>query len=102
MNLLTAGKLTGLFKRGAEISHFRIGTCIEFLDKFARGVRVGHVYNGYGYVADNLVIVYPRVEKRIEQRDENAENEETFVAELVLYFLYHDVACIGNALPYVV
>ena len=59
---------------------------------------VAEVDNRRIHLSHHLVVVNPRVEQRITQRHQNAEDEHTLIAENIAHFRLPDVAHIPDAI----
>ena len=56
--------------------------------------------DNHRHVTNCLIIVYPRIKERINKRDDNEEDEHSFIPEHLLYLLSPDIQGVFQLLIY--
>ena len=90
-------EVSGFVDVVAEVGRLCLRTCIEGADETAGSLAVALVDDGHGHVADDLVVVDPRVEQWVGYGDEYEEDEHAFVGDGGAHFLGPDIAHVFEA-----
>ena len=98
MHDLLLYQLLRLIKTVAVIRCLGIRRGIVIPDKLAGSMAVTEVDNRRIHLSHHLVVVNPRVEQRIAQRHQDAEDEHTLVTEHIAHFRLPDVAHVPDAI----
>ena len=91
-------QLLRLVETVAVIGGLGIGRGIVVADKLAGAMAVAQVHNRRIHLSHYLVVVNPRVEQRITQRHQDAEDEHTLVAEHIAHLRLPDEAHVPDAI----
>ena len=98
MHILPLHQLFCFIETVAIVGGLDIRRSIVIADKLAGSMAVAQVNNRRIHLSNHLVVVNPRVEQRIAQRYQNAEDEHTLIAEHIAHFRLPDEAHIPDSI----
>ena len=100
MGYLTAYQHLSFVEVGGVAYHLDVGRGIAHTDKLATQLRMRVIDHHNGHIANDLVIIYPRIEQWIDQGHNKEEDDDTFVFEYLTHLVAPDNSSITDTVKY--